>query len=631
MIALKWECSTFTKFVVPVEVKISRDGRWIAYTLKKISPAENKTIRQITIKNLSTGESFYLPQETSKPKFSPDGKKLAFIRKINDSNILSMIELAHFSEKEILKVDSLTAIDWSSDSKKLLIMFAKKRNDKDLYFEDTLPVWFDGKGFLDSSIDVVQIIDVESCQVLDQMEERNIANIFWIENDIVYAKYSEKKPFTEFDIFLYTDGKKRLILEKVGLIPTSAEGKKIIMLGRERKSAFQHEYVYLYENGKLHPLTEKYALNNSGHISAEIWASDSEVYPLIRNNTVYFKSGSGGKILLEKLNLEETEKQTIISDNSIITAFDASDNGRIVFVKVSPEKPAEVYLYENGKENKVTELNQSIISKLKVRPMKHLDVTSFDGTNIDAWYIKPDSVPAPAVVFVHGGPKGAYGYNLYFLGQLLAEEGFFVLFTNPRGSDNYSEQFALTVTEKTGKEDFKDILAAIDNLRKNEQIASVGITGISYGGYMTNWAITQTDLFKAAVSENGISYWFTSYAFSDIGFWFDKSLIGNDPLSNPNYRELSPIFYVKNIKTPLLLIHSLEDFRCPLDQSLMFYTILKDFGKEVYLAIFKKGAHGHSVQGSYTHRLKRYKLIVEFFKQKLLEEKEGFDVNKCFE
>lgn len=107
-------------------------------------------------------------------------------------------------------------------------------------------------------------------------------------------------------------------------------------------------------------------------------------------------------------------------------------------------------------------------------------------------------------------------------------------------------------------------------------------------------------------------------------------MIGEDPLTNENYRKLSPIFYAKNVKTPLLLIHSLEDYRCPLDQSLMFYTVLKDLGKEVYIAIFKKGAHSHSVQGSYSHRLKRYKLILEFFKQKLMLKREKFDPEGCF-
>uniref|UniRef100_UPI0026105C99 prolyl oligopeptidase family serine peptidase n=1 Tax=Thermococcus sp. TaxID=35749 RepID=UPI0026105C99 len=144
----------------------------------------------------------------------------------------------------------------------------------------------------------------------------------------------------------------------------------------------------------------------------------------------------------------------------------------------------------------------------------------------------------------------------------------------------------------------------------------------------TNWALTQSDLFKAGISENGISYWLTSYAFSDIGLWFDVEVIGPNPLENENYRKLSPLFYAENVKAPILLIHSLEDYRCPLDQSLMFYNVLKDLGKEAYIAVFKKGPHGHSIRGSPKHRSKRYKLFIEFFERKLRKYEEGFDVEK---
>ncbi|MCK4393008.1 prolyl oligopeptidase family serine peptidase, partial [Candidatus Bipolaricaulota bacterium] len=135
-------------------------------------------------------------------------------------------------------------------------------------------------------------------------------------------------------------------------------------------------------------------------------------------------------------------------------------------------------------------------------------------------------------------------------------------------------------------------------------------------------------LFKAAVSENGISNWFTSYAFSDIGFWFDKELIGENPLIDESYKKRSPIFSAEKVETPVLIIHSLEDYRCPLDQSVMFYHVLKDLGKEAYIAIFKKGPHGHSVIGTLHHRWKRYKLIVNFFVKRLREEEKEIKVDE---
>jgi dipeptidyl aminopeptidase/acylaminoacyl peptidase len=322
-----------------------------------------------------------------------------------------------------------------------------------------------------------------------------------------------------------------------------------------------------------------------------------------------------------------------MAQDCVITAYDVSEEGTVVYISVSDQELPEVSLLKEGENEKITSYNEAVSNRLNIRLMNHIRYRSFDDQEIDGWYLKPDGEgKAPLVVFVHGGPKGAYGYVPYYLSQILAEEGFYVLHTNPRGSNTYSEDFALQVEKDPGGGDFKDILSGIEVLISKEKVDSkrIGITGISYGGFMTNWAITHSQLFKAAVSENGISNWFTSYAFSDIGFWFDKELIGENPLIDESYKERSPIFSTEKVETPVLIIHSLEDYRCPLDQSVMFYHVLRDLGKEAYIAIFKKGPHGHSVMRTPRHRLKRYKLVVNFFVKKLREEEKEFKVDEIF-
>jgi len=631
---LKWEVSTFSKFVVPTDVKISKDGKWIAYSLKKTLLEENKYERQIVLENLESRNKYFLETGTSSPIFSPDSKKLLYTKKMEDSKEaeVKLMELENFSSKTVVKTKALNFIRWAEDSRKILMVLTKNREDEDLYFEDRIPVWFDRIGFLDSAKNVFEIIDTESGQKLDEFEDRNVVNAVWVGDSIIYSVSSDEKPFEEFNLIEYKDGEKKVIFERVGFFPVDSRDSTVVLLGREKKiHHFAHDFVYLLRNGKLKDLTGKYGLDNSGHISTEIWASESMGYPVIdKDFNVYFKSGVGGKLVLEKIDPKGERKESLIDSEGVITSFDASDDGKIAYVWLDSNHPAEVYVKHADKTEKITDLNSEVSKNLRIRDLNHFKYKSFDGKEIDGWYIKPDKTPAPLIVFVHGGPKGAYGYSLYFLGQVLAEEGFYVLYTNPRGSDNYSEDFALAVKYRTGMEDFKDIMAGIEHLIQTEDVDkdSVGITGISYGGFMTNWAVTQSDLFKAAVSENGISYWFTSYAFSDIGFWFDKELIDDDPLRGENFRKLSPIFYSENVKTPILLIHSLEDYRCPLDQSLMFYTVLKQLGKEAYIAIFKKGPHGHSITGTPKHRLKRYKLMVKFLKDKLIDKKEGFEVDE---
>mgnify|MGYP000353680621 CR=1 FL=1 len=625
---MAWKPEDFSKFTYITSVRISPSGDMISYTLNKVNIEKNKYENTIVLESLEKRGARYFLENASLISFSPDGKKLLFMRKNEESKEeeLYVLDLATMSSKKIFTGKNILQTSWK-DPRTLAILTVRKREDEDLFFEREIPVWFNEEGFRDSPKNVVKILDVESTQVLDKFEDELITSIIWMEDSLVYAKSLREDPFKYMDILRYKNGKKEKIFEKVSFYPVDSEDGSLLLLGKpQKKYHHEHDFVYLWNGKGVIPLTEKYGLNNSFGISTEVWAPSIYPSPRLKEGTVYFLSLSEGKTILERI--REGNKETLVDEESIITCFDVSKDGKVVFTAVNPTSPIEIYLWNNGKVEKLTSYNDKIAEIMKIVPLKHFKYKSHDGLSIDAWYLKPEKTPAPLVVFVHGGPKGAYGYINYFLGQLLVNNGFYVLYTNPRGSNTYSEDFA-DVRGRTGLEDFQDIMEGIKKLIELEDVDKdkIGITGISYGGFMTNWAITQTDMFKAAVSENGISYWFTSYAFSDIGYWFDKELIGKDPMTDENYRKLSPIFYAQNVKTPILLIHSLEDYRCPLDQSLMFFTVLRDLGKEAYIAIFKKGAHGHSIRGLPRHRLKRYRMILEFFKKKLVEKK-PFDIDE---
>jgi len=158
----------------------------------------------------------------------------------------------------------------------------------------------------------------------------------------------------------------------------------------------------------------------------------------------------------------------IVEENCYVDYFDVSDTGRVALIKETDTKLPEVYLWENGEMKQITDYNGPILQKLHVRPIRHFRYKSID-LEIDGWYIKPDikeGEKAPVIVFVHGGPKGMYGYRFRYEMQLLADKGFYIVFTNPRGSDGYDEDFALRVLERTGLEDFQDILNGIKEFLK---------------------------------------------------------------------------------------------------------------------------------------------------------------------
>ena len=627
--ALEWDEKTFSLFSYLSDVKISRDGRIVSYVLTKANLVANKYENTVVIEDIESGGRRFV-ENASMPRFSPDGSRMTFTRVVEEGKRrieLWVLDVKSMSARKFLECDSLSEVHWNDDGRRLLLVSSRRRDDDDLYFEDNAPIWFDGKGFLSGEETLIQVFDTESEEVIesikvDMFTPPYLPIAMWHGNAVVYNVPNRRNPFLLFDIYLYEDGRKEKIFENVSFKAMYSNGSTLLLHGKpEKKNHAEHNYLYLYDGGSVKPLIENPVYNVfSGKLG--------------RDGNVYFTSWKEGKVTLEVF--KGGKLASIVDENASVMDFDVSGDGRVAFLKQSDVEPSEVYLFENGSVRKLTAYNELVLKKLKVRKMNHFRYKSFDGLEIDGWYIKPDvksGEKAPLIVFVHGGPKDMYGYFFDVMAQMLASRGFYVLFTNPRGSNGYDEQFALRVLGRPGLEDFQDILKGVEWLLENEPQVDgerIGITGISYGGFMTNWAVTQKpSMFKAAVSENGISYWFTSYAFSDIGLWFDRELVGGNPLRDEEYRKYSPIFYAENVTAPILIIHSLEDYRCPLDQSVMFHHVLKDLGKETYFVVFKRGDHGHSIRGLPRHRAKRYKLIAEFFTSKLIKGEREFKVEEA--
>jgi len=241
---------------------------------------------------------------------------------------------------------------------------------------------------------------------------------------------------------------------------------------------------------------------------------------------------------------------------------------------------------------------------------------------IEGWYFPPVT-PAknhPAVLYVHGGPQVDFGYGFYHELQYLAGQGYGVITINPRGGNSYGQAFEEAVIGHYGEGDFEDLMLGTDAALKLDPTidpAQICVTGGSYGGFMTNWIETHTSRFAAAVTQRSISNWISFYGTSDIGYFFTPWELKQDMRDITVLWHFSPLAYVQQATTPILILHGEEDLRCPTTQGKEFFVGLKEAGVETQLVLFPQSNHELSRSGLPNLRIERLKRINRWFKAHL--------------
>ncbi|HHU06758.1 MAG TPA: S9 family peptidase [Clostridiaceae bacterium] len=270
---------------------------------------------------------------------------------------------------------------------------------------------------------------------------------------------------------------------------------------------------------------------------------------------------------------------------------------------------------------RLTHFNDAAMAGIWPSDPVKLEIES-NGDMINGWVLLPrgfDPLASyPGILSIHGGPKTAYGTAFFHEMQLWANDGYFVFFCNPHGSDGEGDAFA-DIRGKYGSVDFHDLMNFTDAvLEKYPQLDTnrLGVSGGSYGGFMTNWIISHTDSFKAAVTQRSITNWLSFYGTSDIGYYFAEDQMAADFFSRQGIEQLwqySPLSYAAQINTPALIIHSKEDYRCPLEQGYQLFTALKVRGVDSKMLVFKDESHELSRSGKPLARIERLKQITLWF------------------
>lgn len=291
--------------------------------------------------------------------------------------------------------------------------------------------------------------------------------------------------------------------------------------------------------------------------------------------------------------------------------------GVLYFIGARPGELQELYKMENGEVSQVSDFHPELKDKY-IAQAKPIFYTGSQNSSQLGWVLYPNDFDPdkkyPAILDIHGGPKTVYGTIFYHEMQVWASHGYFVFFCNPFGSDGQGNEYA-DLRGKYGTDDYEDLMKFTDTvLGQVPQIDSkrVGVTGGSYGGFMTNWIITHTDRFKAAASQRSISNWLSFWGTSDIGpeFVVDQQACG---LDNPEKLWWhSPMRTISTVKTPTLFIHSDEDYRCPIEQGYQMLNGLIQNGVDTKMVLFHKETHELSRSGKPVHRERRLEEITNW-------------------
>ncbi len=306
-----------------------------------------------------------------------------------------------------------------------------------------------------------------------------------------------------------------------------------------------------------------------------------------------------------------------------VDCFDKGGDGALYFIGMRDNRLQEIYSYKDGVEEKLTSFNERVLADKYIAPVEHF-IFENDGVDFDGFVLKPFDYDTnkkyPAILDIHGGPKTVFGDVIYHEMQAWANMGYFVFFTNPRGGDGRGNEFA-DIRGRYGREDYSDLMKFTDEvLARYPRIdrENVGVTGGSYGGFMTNWIIGHTDRFKAAASQRSISNWVSFSYISDIGYYFGDDQCAGTPWNNvEGMWEASPLKYADKVKTPTLFIHSDEDYRCPIAEGWQMFSALKYHGVESRLCMFRGENHELSRGGKPLHRQRRLDEITDWFEKYL--------------
>jgi dipeptidyl aminopeptidase/acylaminoacyl peptidase len=618
-------------FVSAGDPQVSPDGTRVVYSVARADRARDQGTSQLWLSDIDGANPRRLTwtgDRNREARWSPDGRSLAFVsdrQKGRSGLFILPVESPGEARTLTHHLNAIGAVAWSPDGSSIAYTttFDPENPDEHPHPEGRAPkvrvtrrldYKQDNRGWVNDVRSQVFVVDVASG------ERRMLTRQ---PDDLLYPQWSPNGQqlaariptnngiFSQLALIDMASGQTRRIGPQhgsVGVWSWSPDSNRILYAGDSEPTAGADFFIYDVQQEKIRRLTTDLScLPDAGFPtvhgpSQPVWLDD---------NQVVFHAVRGGESGTYRFDVDSTDLVREHGAQSLSVGFSVDAQRRYVAqVNSSLCSLGEVAILDRhtGEQRIITHHNARVLQSAPPASWERFDVER-DGTTVQAWILKPaDFDPSkkyPVVLDVHGGPHGYHGFTFNAMQQTLASHGFLVVYSNPRGSSSYGREFAEQVRCDWGGEDYLDLMAVLDAALEHPfaDRERTGIWGYSYGGYMTAWAIGQSNRFKAAVCGAPCFDLESMYGTSDISHVWGAYQWGGTPHeASEAFAAHSPSTFAHRATTPTLILQGEADDRCPIGQGEQMFVALKQAGCEVEFARYPGGAHAMLRVGPPSHR-----------------------------